>query len=69
MHSCHSLKMFDNFPLVAGLRWTREAGLRMRDIFEYIADDNPEAAARLVEGVYARAQVPTEFPGSDWPSL
>ena len=34
----------------------------MRDIFEYIAHDNPEAAARVVEGVYDRAQVLTEFP-------
>lgn len=56
-------------PLVAGLRWTRGAGLWMRDIFEYIAHDNPKAAARLVEGVYARAQVLTEFPGSDRSSL
>ena len=49
---------------MAGLRWTREAGLWMRDIFEHIAHDNPEAAARPVEGVYARAQVLTKFPGS-----
>lgn len=47
---------------MAGLRWTREAELWMRDIFEYIAHDNPEAAARVVEGIYDRAQVLTEFP-------
>ena len=47
---------------MVGLRWTREAELWMRDIFEYIAHDNPEAAARVVEGVYNRAQVLTEFP-------
>ena len=47
---------------MAGLRWTREAELWMRDIFEYIAHDNPEAAARVVEGVYDRAQVLTVFP-------
>jgi len=34
----------------------------MRDIFEYIAHDNPEAAARVVEGVYDRVQVLAEFP-------
>ena len=47
---------------MAGLRWTREAELWMRDIFEYIAHDNPEAAACVVEGVYERVQVLTEFP-------
>ena len=47
---------------MAGLTWTREAELWMRDIFEYIEHDNPEAAARVVEGVYDRAQVLREFP-------
>ena len=46
---------------MAGLRRTREAELWMRDIFEYIAHDNPEVAARVVEGVYDRVQVLTEF--------
>ena len=47
---------------MARLTWTREAEIWMRDIFEYIAHDNAEAAARVVEGVHDRAQVLTEFP-------
>lgn len=42
---------------MARLNWTREAETWLRDIFEYIAQDNPEAAARVVEGVYERTQV------------
>ncbi len=47
---------------MARLNWTREAETWLRDIFEYIAQDNPEAAARVVEGIYQRAQVLREFP-------
>ena len=47
---------------MARLTWTREAEIWMRDIFEYIAHDNAEAAARVVYGVHDRAQVLTEFP-------
>ena len=47
---------------MARLNWTREAETWLRDIFEYIAQDNPEAAARVVEGIYERAQVLSEFP-------
>jgi plasmid stabilization system protein ParE len=34
----------------------------LRDIFEYIAQDNPVAATRVAEGIYERAQVLSEFP-------
>ncbi len=47
---------------MARLNWTREAETWLRDIFEYIAHDNPEAATRIVEGIYERAQVLSEFP-------
>jgi plasmid stabilization system protein ParE len=47
---------------MARLNWTREAETWLRDIFKYIAQDNPEAAARVVEGIYERAQVLSEFP-------
>lgn len=47
---------------MARLNWTREAETWLRDIFEYIAQDNPEAAARVVEGIHERAQVLGEFP-------
>lgn len=47
---------------MARLNWTREAERWLRDIFEYVAQDNPKAAARVVKGIYERAQVLSEFP-------
>jgi len=37
------------------LRW-------LEDIFDYIAQDNPDAAARTVQAIYDRAQVLIQFP-------
>jgi toxin ParE1/3/4 len=39
------------------INWTREAELWLRDIYEYISQDNPVAAADVVTGIYQRAQV------------
>lgn len=47
---------------MARINWTREAETWLEDIFVYIAQDNPVAAARVVEGIYERAQVLSEFP-------
>lgn len=47
---------------MARLNWTREAETWLRNIFEYIAQDNSAAAARVVEGIYERAQILSEFP-------
>jgi plasmid stabilization system protein ParE len=47
---------------MARRNWTREAETWLRDIFAYIAQDNPAAAARVVAGIYERAQVLSEFP-------
>lgn len=47
---------------MARLNWTQEAETWLRDIYEYIAQDNPVAAARVVEGIYERVQVLSEFP-------
>ena len=41
---------------MAKLVWTEEALRWLEDIFEYIAEDNPDAAARTVQGIYDRAQ-------------
>jgi len=32
------------------------------DIHKYIAKDNPQAAARVVEGIYEKARILSEFP-------
>lgn len=47
---------------MAEIRWTDEAQRWLGDIFEYIAADNPQAAAQTVQGIYERAQVLTTFP-------
>jgi len=47
---------------MAEITWTQEAQRWLEDIFEYIAADNPQAAARTVQGIYERAQDPATFP-------
>jgi toxin ParE1/3/4 len=41
---------------MAEIAWTVEAQRWLEDIFDYIAADNPEAAAHTVQAVYDRAQ-------------
>jgi toxin ParE1/3/4 len=41
---------------MATIAWTEEAQRWLEDIFEYIATDNPPAAARTVQEIYERAQ-------------
>ena len=47
---------------MAEITWTAEAERWLEDIFEYIAADNPQAAAQTVSGIYERAQVLANFP-------
>ncbi len=47
---------------MAEIRWTEEAVRWMQDIFDYIAEDNPEAAENVVQGIYQKAQVLRTFP-------
>lgn len=47
---------------MATITWTEEAQRWLADIFEYIAADNPRAAAQTVDGIYERAQVLVNFP-------
>jgi len=47
---------------MAEITWTAEAQRWLEDIFEYIAADNPHAAAQTVNGIYERAQVLASFP-------
>lgn len=47
---------------MAEITWTEEAQRWLEDIFEYIAADNPAAAARTVQGIYERAQILSTFP-------
>lgn len=47
---------------MAEIAWTEEAQRWLRDIHEYIAADNPSAAARTVDGIFEKAQVLARFP-------
>ena len=47
---------------MAEIAWTSEALRWLEDIFEYIAADNPDAAAETVEAIYQRAQVLARYP-------
>jgi plasmid stabilization system protein ParE len=47
---------------VAQLIWTSEAQRWLEDIFEYIAQDNPEAAEQTVQGIYDCAQALVRSP-------
>ncbi len=47
---------------MAEIGWTREAEWWLRDIYDYIALDNPTAAAEVMNGIYESAQQLTEIP-------
>ena len=47
---------------MAEINWTAEAQTWLREIFAYIAEDNPSAAGTVVEGIYDRAQILKDFP-------
>jgi plasmid stabilization system protein ParE len=47
---------------LAELNWTQEAQNWLKDIYDYIAADNSEAANRTVNGIYEEAQLLTGHP-------
>jgi toxin ParE1/3/4 len=47
---------------VAKINWTVEAERWLKDIFDYIAEDNPRAATRTVEAIYLKAELLLNFP-------
>jgi toxin ParE1/3/4 len=47
---------------VAEIAWTWEAERWLSDICEYIAGDNPVAAAETIQGIFDRVQVLMDFP-------
>ena len=44
------------------VRWTLEAERWLREIYDYIARDNPAAALRTVQGITEKAETLTRFP-------
>ncbi len=47
---------------MAKIIWTSEAEKWLRDIFDYIAEDNTDAATKVVNGIYNKAQILLEHP-------
>lgn len=47
---------------MAEINWTNESEIWLRDIYNYIAADDAEAAARTVTGIYEKAQLLTDYP-------
>jgi toxin ParE1/3/4 len=47
---------------MAEIRWTEEAADWLREIHDYIAQDSPSGAAKVVSGIYERVQLLRSFP-------
>ena len=47
---------------MAEINWTSEAEKWLSNIFEYIAEDNPQAAKKVALGIYEKAQDLADFP-------
>lgn len=47
---------------MAKISWTSEAEKWLRDIYDYIAQDNENAAQRVIAGIYNKAQILKDFP-------
>jgi toxin ParE1/3/4 len=47
---------------MAEIRWTYEADLWLKDIYDYIALDNPRAAEQVLDGIYNTAQKLKDHP-------
>jgi len=44
------------------IAWTKEALLWLKDIHEYIAEDNKRIATKIIKEIYNKAQILTIFP-------
>ena len=51
---------------MANLNWTSESERWLKDIYDYIAADNPQAAGRVLEGIYEKAQILLRFPDAGY---
>jgi toxin ParE1/3/4 len=47
---------------MAKIRWSHEAEQWLKEIYEYIEQDNPAAAGKVVSGIYDKAQILMDFP-------
>jgi len=47
---------------MAEIRWSHEAEHRLHEIYDYISQDNPTAAEKVISGIYDKAQLLSNFP-------
>ena len=47
---------------MAEINWTRESEVWLKDIYDYIAEDNPDAAAETILAIYNKAQLLRNHP-------
>ena len=47
---------------MAEINWTEEAERWLKDIHDYIAQDNPKSAVHVVDAIYKKAQHLSRFP-------
>ncbi len=47
---------------MAKITWTSEASRWLKDIYDYVAEDNPVAAANVINEIYNKAQILKDFP-------
>ena len=47
---------------MAEINWTRESEVWLKDIYEYIAADDPDAAARTITNIFQKAQLLKTYP-------
>jgi toxin ParE1/3/4 len=47
---------------MAEIRWTEEAADWLKEIHNYIAQDDPSAAAKVISGIYENVQLLKFFP-------
>ncbi|ODS36412.1 MAG: hypothetical protein A7316_02700 [Candidatus Altiarchaeales archaeon WOR_SM1_86-2] len=47
---------------MAEINWTEEAEEWLKKIYDYIAEDDKDAAIKLVNSIYKRAEILKDFP-------
>ena len=47
---------------MAEIIWTQEAARWLHDIHDYIAQDNPQAAAKVIGGIFEKTQILQHYP-------
>jgi plasmid stabilization system protein ParE len=47
---------------LAEINWTRESEIWLKDIYDYIAAENPNAAAETITNIYGKSQLLRDHP-------